>query len=505
MSVRRISADGSRSLPFEMWLVLAGIGALAAYVIVQRILLTGQVSPYLQLIGVPLDDVYIHTRFAQNLLHGFSYSFNPGQTLTSDTSPLWVLLIAFGGIFTSRLELVAIAISMIAYLGIGPGVYRASRDVFGISEGHARIAGLAAVLSSRLTWSGMSGMETALAALLSLLLVEEHERSRARNCPRPREALWLGLGILVRPEFMFFAVILIGDWVIFLARNPQLSKVLPFARNSITLLITLAAPAFLLPLTTRGSLVSFSSVVQGAQLSFVPNVVYLWFAAKIIASNNVILFLLFVWGLYALRNERNFRALYIIAIGLPLLQAFVAPQFRQSGRYFFPVLPLVVIAGTAAWERLHWHPKIIPFLIVLAGLIETGRWAMISAESVRNINDQQLAVVGWLKQNMQPTDTVAVDDVGAVGYFLNTPVIDLTGLMTPSIWERRRSQDSVWRQARASGANLFVIYNRLNLPFYEDHKDSLLLIQSFSVRLPLASSADTTMSIYRVNTNAASR
>ncbi len=103
---------------------------------------------------------------------------------------------------------------MLAYLALGPGVYRVARDVFGMGEGHARIAGIATVLSSRLVWSGMSGMETSLAALLMLLVVEEHIRSRSRNCLRPREAIWLGLAFLVRPEFMFVAFILLADWMI---------------------------------------------------------------------------------------------------------------------------------------------------------------------------------------------------------------------------------------------------------------------------------------------------
>ncbi len=498
MSARRPYVRASQRVPFEAWLVLMAVLVLGTFAIVQRILLDGQISSYIHFIGVPLDDVYIHARFAQNLLHGYSYSFDPGHTLTSDTSPLWVLLLAAGGIVTSHLELVAMALSMLAYLAIGPGVYRAARDVFGITEFHARLAGIATVLSSRLVWSGMSGMETAFAALLALLAVEEHARSRARRCPRPREAMWLGLGILVRPEFMFLALVLIGDWIVFAIKERSGSLIWPYARNSAVLLAAIAAPAFSLPLITRGSLVSFSSVVQGARISFLPNVAYLWFAAKVIASNNIILFLAFAWGIWSLRKEKQFRPLFMLAIGLPLLQAFVAPQFRQSGRYFFSVLPLVILGGMAAWNKTGRAGRIIPILIILAGLAETGRWAMISAESVRNINDQHLAVVSWLQQNIQPDDTLAIDDVGAIGYFLNRPVIDLTGLMTPSIWELHEHQDSVWRTARAMGANLFVIYRRLNPPFYEEHKDSLALECDFQVRLPLASAADTVMSIYRI-------
>ncbi len=505
MSAGRVRLPNFRNLRtyrIDLLLILAGIIVLAGFSVFQQIILSTGVSVDLHLLGVPLDDVYIHARYAANLLHGFGYSFRPGYTLTADTSPLWVLLIAIGGLFTSRLELVAIVFSMLAYLMLGPGVYRVARDVFGFAEGHARLAGLAAVLSSRLAWSGTSGMETALAALLMLLVVEEHARSRNRNVLRAREGIWLGLALLLRPEFMFVALTLIVDWVIAATRRRANVAVAPIA---ITLAFVIASPMFLLPLIMRGSLISHSSVVQGAGISFIPNLAYLWFALKILTSNNAIIFAFLIAGIWLLSHKPQYYLLYIIALGLPLLQAFIAPQFRHHGRYFFPILPLIIILGIAAWQEIEqrMHPQAIirivaVTLISLAGVFETGRWAMIEAESVRNINDQHLAAVGWLRQNMLPTDTLAVDDVGAIGYFSHKPIIDLTGLMTPSLWSLQHNQDSVWGAARTMGANLFVIYRRLNPPFYADHKDSLVLQQEFRVRLPLASSADTTMSIYRV-------
>ena len=491
-----------RNYRIEIGLTLAGMLVLIGFSIVQRLMLGGNESPELRFLGVPLDDVYIHAQFAKSLSHGFGYSFQSGLPLTADTSPLWVVLLAIGGFLTTRFELVAISISMLAYLALGPGVYRVARDVFGMAENNARLAGLGTVLSSRLAWSGMSGMETAFATLLMLLVVEEHIRSRKRNCLRAREGVLLGIALLVRPEFMFVALILVLDWMIAASQYHANVSASPIA---IMLVAVISAPVFFLPLLTRNSLISHSSVVQGAEISFIPNFAYLWFALKILMSNNVILFALLIAGIWFLRQKPQYYLLYIMAFGLPILQSFIAPQFRHHGRYFFEVFPLIILCGTAAWQELELRiplknitRKTVVAFIILAGLIETGRWSLIEAESVRNINDQHLAVVGWLQQNMRATDTLAVDDVGAIGYFLNKPVIDLTGLMTPSLWPLQPNQDSVWHMARKMGANLFLIYRRLNPPFYEDHKDSLVLQQEFRVRLPLASAADTVMSIYRM-------
>ena len=45
------------------------------------------------LVGLPLDDAWIHLVYARSLaaLHGFA--FNPGQLETGSTSPLWTLLL----------------------------------------------------------------------------------------------------------------------------------------------------------------------------------------------------------------------------------------------------------------------------------------------------------------------------------------------------------------------------------------------------------------------------
>ena len=77
-------------------------------------------------------------------------------------------------------------------------------------------------------------------------------------------------------------------------------------------------------------------------------------------------------------------------------------------------------------------------------------------------------------------------------------VIDLTGLVTPEVYPLQHDQDSVWSYARAKGANMFVIYTRLNPSFYQGHRDSLELVKEFRVREPLISAAATVMSVFRM-------
>jgi hypothetical protein len=493
----------------ELLLTLLCVAVLAGFVAMQHILLaqpatlTGETTAnYTGLIAAPLDDVYIHCRYAMNLLAGNGYAFNPDVPVTGDTSPLWVALIAIGGLVTRHLDLAAICISILCYILLSIGVYRATRDLYGMPPTMAVLAGVLTVLSSRLVWSGVSGMETALAALLMFLSLEEHERCVQRGRIRWREGLWLGLGIATRPEFLFVAAVLLLDWLTKIA-IVKADKRSTIAAAAVALI--LGSPSVLLPLAIEGHLLSHSSIVQGAGLHYIPDFGYLLFAAKILASNNIAIALLIVAGVALLYNTARYRILLIVAIGLPVLQAFVAPQFRHHGRYFFPVIPLLIICGMAAMNN--WRDKgriakplflVLIAALILSGAVETTRWSYLEAASVRNINDQHLAAASFVRDSIPPSETIAADDVGALGYYANRPVLDLTGLISPEMYPLQLDQRSVWRHAREEGARVFLIYNRLNPQFYSSCKDSLTLIREFRIRKPLVAAADTVMSLYRI-------
>jgi hypothetical protein len=484
----------------EAWLVLGGIAVCLVYATLQQIVMSdpGRTN-FVRGLGVPLDDVYIHLRYAQNLQHGFGYSFNLGEVLTADTSPLWVVLIALVGSIASRLEFVSIGLSIISYLIIAPGIFRTARDLFHVSESNARLAGWAAVLTSRLAWSAMSGMETALAVLLMLLSVESHIRAYQRRRVSSKEALWLGLGVLVRPEFVLVAFILMLHWIYLFIREQVDAR---RALIAILFFFALASPAVLLPLTTNGSVLSHSSTVQ-ASAANTTVLEYLFFAIKTLAEPNIIIALLAFAALVTLYWRSDIRLLSIIVVAFILTQAFFAPQTRHHGRYLFLLFPLLILIATVAWQE-HAHklsPKIarvVPALMILFAILSASRWSYLAASDVRNINDQHLAAAQWLMQNHRTNDVVAAGDVGAIGYLSGQRILDPNGLITPAAWNVHANPDSLWHLLRSQGANIFVIYPRWDRAFFTRYQDSLVLRGSLRARLPLTSSADTTLNIYRL-------
>ncbi len=470
---------------------------------------TSQPKNYVQTIGVPLDDVYIHCQYAKNLLAGHGYSFNVPQEVTADTSPLWVLLLAAGGFFSSHIEVVAVLLSALCWLLIAPGTYRFARYALGLSYGWSLTAGLLMLGNARLLMMALSGMETTLAVLLGLMAMEMHIYSRQKNTLRLREAFIIGLAIATRPEFYLFALILIIDWIYAKAKQAITTESLI---SYLSIIAGFVLAVLGLPFSLEGRLTYHSSIVQGAALRLTPDAFYFAKSFYIIIECYILFFLYILIRKYSFKKSiflaKLFPAILFIIL-LPLFQSFVAPQYRHFGRYVFIAFPFVVLwlVGVLSditerdkqqaiiqpkWQRIFFIIAWVPLLIL------DGRWIALYGQAVDNINDQHLAVADWLTHHASASDVIAADDVGAIGYFTGRPVLDLTGLVSPEFYPLQHDQKEVWKAARAHGASLFIIYTRLNPEFYSYAKDSLELIKDFRVSGPLISSADTTMGIYKV-------
>lgn len=483
----------------ELWFIIAGAAIVGLLLFLQDLRYNSyHKEPFASILGVPLDDVYIHCRYAVNLLARNEYSFNPGLLVTADTSPLWVVLLAIGGLFTSQIHIVAIALSSLFYLFLAPSAYRLSLSL-GLDKRWSILSGVCTLLAARIVWSAPSGMEITLACLLAALAIKTHIQSI--NKPSYKEAILLALGIAVRPELMFLAGLCFVDWVVALRRMKKSYKDL---LSPTIVFVLMVSPVFMLPLLERDSFVYHSSVVQGAGLSIIPNVSYLYFAFRILLISVAppVLFAL-VSPFYFFKDEK-WRLLILFGLGLPSLLSFVAPQFRHHGRYFFPVIPILIVLGIGVLSKLLGKAGIAKLRICVQialccfALVGSAIWTDNYVNCVSNINDQHVAAAEWIKKNAKPTDIIAAQDVGAIGYFTKRNIIDLVGLVSPDMFRVQHDQKQVWKMARAQGANLFFIYKRLNPSFYEYAKDSLELETEWRVTPPLIASADTVFSLFRV-------
>lgn len=490
-----------RKYRVELLFVIAGVVIVGLLLFLQDLRYASyHKEPLASVIGVPLDDVYIHCRYAANLLAGNVYCFNPGLIVTADTSPLWVVLIAFGGLFTSQIHIVAVVLSSLFYLILAPTNYRLALSL-GLDKRWSVFVGICTLLAARIVWSALSGMEITLACFLTILAIKVHVDSQREGKPTVLEGILLALAIAARPELMFLAGLSFVDWVLFLGRTNKHYKSLLLPIFFFLIFVSLV---FALPLIERGSLVYHSSVVQGAGISLLPNITYLWFACKILLFSIAPPVIVALLSPALLWQEHKWRLLIVFGLGLPILLSFVAPQFRHHGRYFFPTMPILIVVGAAVLasffskEHLKKYVWCVQIALSCFALVGAGIWANNYVNCVSNINDQHVEASEWIEKNAKDGDVIAAQDVGAIGYFTKKNVIDLVGLVSPEMYTVQNDQKQVWKKARAQGANLFFIYTRLNPSFYEYAKDSLELVTEWRVSPPLIASADTVFSCFRV-------
>lgn len=119
-------------------------------------------------LGYPLDDSWIHLVFARTTARGDFFSYNPHTPVAGSTAPLWTLILAIGYFFTHSPVIMPKVIGIALNIALGWSTLRLGEQL-GLKRFPAIVTALATVGATRIVWSSLSGMETSLFALLTVL------------------------------------------------------------------------------------------------------------------------------------------------------------------------------------------------------------------------------------------------------------------------------------------------------------------------------------------------
>jgi hypothetical protein len=400
------------------------------------------------LYGLPLDDAWIHMVYARSLasLQGFAY--NPGQLETGSTSPLWALLLVPASwaarLFGTSVVVPAKLTSLLCAVAASLGAARVARALaLGLAVELA--VGLAIAVDPALAFAQVSGMEVMLASALALWAVGELAADR----PWPA-AIAAALVPLARPEMMVLAlpVLALLEWRLHQRGTRLASRLL--------VLVPLVVGA--------GGWMLYCLLVSGYPL---PSTFYAKFASKPeLFSHNVALIVgqvlpgwpwfvhgtgFVLWGLGAFIMLRRgpagvlaaaFPVIYQLAVSGSQSVSQAWPFYWQ--RYLLPALPFLLLAISVgsvhvvrwAWQRRRqaWAPAraLVAVLLLLGSLVALPsawrRSADLYAWNCQNIEELDVAMARWLRDNTAPGEMIAVIDAGAARYFGERPIFDLLGL-----------------------------------------------------------------------------
>jgi hypothetical protein len=453
--------------------------------------------------GVPLDDVWIHFRFAENFAKGHFFEYNIGQPVPGTTSPLWVIILSIPFIFSSKLILTfALILSSILFLITIIQLYKLAIEI-GFDTKTALLISIVTLLCGRLLWSSLSGMEISLFCLLCVLIFRNHLREQKQTEIFITTGLLLGLAANTRPEAYLLAVIYYTVSVILLKKqfNENIGKLI----LSLLVFILLILPYPVFSYVHTGSILPSTFKGQGGELRYVPQITFLVESGKLFVKDNLIILLLwfigiiyFIYILVKKNIDRNLLLMNLWIIVLPAVSSVLTPNWRHHGRYLIPLIPfiniisiniLIKIFGRFRGKDHEFQRKLKAFAsagIILFSIPGTILYCWSVGWNVENINSQQVNIAGWLNNNLPDEKAFATNDIGAITFITGKTVIDMAGLVTPEIFDYQKlsyeeGAKNLFKFIKEKNVNYMIIYPDWYPYIIENY--SYALQEVFSARL----------------------
>jgi arabinofuranosyltransferase len=399
------------------------------------------------------DDTYIYMQFARNLAHGGGFSFNFGEPTYGVTGPLWMMIIAFAGMFkidpylaAKALDLVAASAALTLFFYLS---FEIIRDIY-----ISLFATLAfSVNAWFLRWAG-TGMETSFAMLLVLTIVWFSIRNEYFLA-----IFFSALFTLVRPEAWVLVPLILIDVYI---NSFNKTRGLKMIGGLFVIFIALVLPWLLYAQMTFGTVfpnTMFAKSNPGFDLADIGNT-FIDFAKTLAVSDGVAaIILLFSLGFLGLRSKKGddrdaqdanegfymFRQ-SLVPLGWVVLISilYCVKGVNIVSRYLLVLSPFIMIFSYLffyrVFERSRWRRYTYIGAIVLSACIMLQNqvaYNVIVKPGIQafeqSMEDCLIPMGKWFNRNTQPGAVVFVGDVGAVGYYSERTICDAAGLISPSI------------------------------------------------------------------------
>ena len=419
---RRASPDLARFVPLLLVVVM---GAAAALYLEAEHRIAGRW-------GYSLDDSWIYAQMARNVATGQGFAFNPGEPVAGSTGPLYTFVLALFYALFHEVVWSAKLFGLACLAGSAVAIHRAVRALVPERPGAALLAGLLVATAPSLLWGALSGMEITLYLLLVCWGIDAYVRGRHNLAT----LLW-SVGVWVRPDGLFLAglALVFGPpraiWKRALCALPPILAF--FAFNH-------AIGGHWMPQTV-GAKAHFGVDIATRTNTLIREWGALWgipYRGTDDLEEPVLLLALLAIGAAALLRRRPILALY--AIGFPIALSLFREHSASHKRYILYVIPFGIVLATAGLaviaDRLRGSPGrtalaaiggicLVWQIVIARGEAETHGW------NVQNINEMQCRLGEFARGITKRGDRVAANDIGAIGYFGERPVVDLMGLITP--------------------------------------------------------------------------
>ena len=404
------------------------------------------------------DDSYIFYSYAQNIVNGHGYVFNPGERVNATTSPLYTLLLSAGYLLFRCLPFVTIPI--IGHMFSAASLFALCyllMESFSSEKSSLFPFILPLVFLTIPLLPAAIGMETFLALMLAMMCIYFYVHGRLLAA-----SLACSCAVLARPDMVLLAGIMVSYDFIRYRRLPAIKMMIAFLLPILVwLTFNLVYFGDPLPTSLAAKLAQTEAGLWGTGPVFFKELwnTHLWFG---MTGPRMILVAMMIIGLLIVvlkfRQCSIFRhaafhlilvwyLLYLLVYGLILN----APSY---GWYYTPLalgssllvaLPLVGLSRLLAKQATSRNRMLVPVIYGFLILVGLGiPWIVPVAPEKAKYDTYKLAAE-WLNENTQPGSSVGAGDIGVLRfYYQHGPIIDAAGLVNPEVIEHFRNKEISW-------------------------------------------------------------
>ena len=390
------------------------------------------------------DDSYISLNFARNLAEHGKLSFDGEEWTTGATSPLHVAVMAVMLKLGAEPFFTSAAVGVASHVLLAVGVYLLAFAVF-----RSRLAGVLGALAISFTsyaaLDAGNGLETSLFMALVAFAAAAclwSDGARARLAC----GILIALAVLTRPEGAFLIpAVLLYRWL----DRPAGESLVRYARDAARFAGPGLAAGVLILIFSLAVSGSFGGT-GGAKVSFFQEDEWLLQDKLSVAADQVGIFLGPLLPLIALAafvaGRRAFLLFALFWVPVLVIYAVVFPG--GLGHYFYryqhPVLPFIAAfaGGGAAFLiatalQRDWVVKaLVAFALVVVAVpmyYQYDRWRDIYTAGAAETHADLEAMALDLNTIVEPDETLATHDIGALQYFADYHVLDLVGLANEEV------------------------------------------------------------------------
>lgn len=387
-----------------------------------------------------IDDAYITFRYARNLANGLGFVYNPGERVMGTSTPLFTLLLSAAAYLQVPLTSAAFYLGILSDGAIIFLMWEWGRSLS--SELSGVVMGVIYALAPFSILAAISGMETSFYTLLLVLTFSLFLGRQYRGA-----TIVAAVAALTRPEgFLVLAAIYVSLTLI--------NREIPWNHLLIgvgILLPWLAFASFYFGLPIPNSVIAKLIVyppdpVPLKSLGEIINQISNPFLAATLSP--IIYMSLGATGIWiALR--RDIRVLPMVLWMLLNIAFFSFPNRYLFPWYALPLLPFflffVILAITNLLSRLAiqltislskaiYYAVAVLLLCSVMGLAILATVANVKGEEYGFAHRESVyACLGRQLYFQDPQLVVSSAEIGALGYSFEGKILDLTGLVTPSV------------------------------------------------------------------------